>query len=90
MALSEPSCSVFKLNHRKTPISDKEVSCIFESIRTNATIKEIDLIGNEISSRTTPAIVKAMRENRTVQILRLGTNNLGDEGVMQLSIAIQA
>lgn len=70
-------------------IGDAGVNHIAAGLKTNTTLKSIDLTGNEIGARGAQYLADALRANETLENLSLGCNDIGDSGFIAIIDALE-
>lgn len=62
------------LNRRN--ISDDEAACIFEALKTNTTVRKVQMDGNMLGSKTLEALTGLLKTNTSLQFISLECNFL--------------
>ncbi len=64
-------------------------TAIGEMLRSNTSIKQLNLYGNGLESEGGEAIAKALKRNQTLTTLDLGDNHLGDVASTKIAEALK-
>uniref|UniRef100_UPI00398F740F NACHT, LRR and PYD domains-containing protein 3-like isoform X2 n=1 Tax=Pristiophorus japonicus TaxID=55135 RepID=UPI00398F740F len=81
-------CQVLRLSINK--LGDSGVKLLSAALRNpDCKIQELDLWGVGLTEACTEDLTSALSTNRSLTVLNLGNNKLGDSGVRQLSAALK-
>ena len=79
--------TLMTLSLRRNNIGNKGIKAIAEALKINTTLTTLSLWGNNINAGSIRAIIKILKTSIT--ILKLGSNNLGDEGLIAIAEALK-
>eukprot|EP00759_Apiculatamorpha_spiralis_P003115 PhF_6_TR11521/c1_g1_i2/m.18452 len=78
-ALSNGSREVI-LTNRSIPLTDQDLLCMCEALITNVNLKVLDIEGNRLTCASLPHLLNVMTQNPILRELRIGGNQIGNEG----------
>ncbi len=89
--LSPSSSNTIKsLNLRQNQLGDQGVLCLMNALKSNHTISELDLTCNQVGPLGAQAIAEVLTlPNTSLKLLFLGENQLGDDGMETISMALK-
>ena len=87
--ITETKQNVTKLDLSSCRILADGAKALAEILKTNTTLREINLWGNNIGNEGVIKLAGALRENKTLTKLNLGWNNIDDAGAKALAEALR-
>ena len=75
--------------HMNCGVGDAGTAVLAAALRSNATLRRLDVHGNNIGDAGCFALADALRCNATLAVLDLGRNKIGDDGAATLAGALR-